>query len=148
MAANFPTSDPSFTKKDYVNRETPLVADYNQALEEIEAIGSWILSTSPLNILRTDNTTEFTPTANYHPATKKYVDDNAGGLSLIQNGSFEIVDSSTVPWCWEKVGSATLAQDTGVKDGYGGSLSLKVTSGGTNNEGAKYTFRHLKANTT
>ncbi|NLI08913.1 MAG: hypothetical protein GX457_17780, partial [Thermotogaceae bacterium] len=78
MAANFPTSDPSFTKKDYVNRETPLVADYNQALEEIEAIGSWILSTSPLNILRTDNTTEFTPTANYHPATKKYVDDNAG----------------------------------------------------------------------
>jgi hypothetical protein len=78
MAANFPTSNPSFTKKDYVNRETPLVADYNQALEEIEAIGSWILSTSPLNILRTDNTTEFTPTANYHPATKKYVDDNAG----------------------------------------------------------------------
>lgn len=70
------------------------------------------------------------------------------GLSLIQNGSFEIVDSSAVPWCWEKVGSATLAQDTGVKDGYGGSLSLKVTSGGTNNEGAKYTFRHLKANTT
>lgn len=70
------------------------------------------------------------------------------GLSLIQNGSFEIVDSSTVPWCWEKVGSATLAQDTGVKDGYGGSLSLKVTSGGTNNEGAKYTFRHLKASTT
>jgi hypothetical protein len=43
MAANFPTSDPSFTKKDYVNRETPLVADYNQALEEIEAIGSWLL---------------------------------------------------------------------------------------------------------
>jgi hypothetical protein len=73
---------------------------------------------------------------------------SSGGLSLIQNGSFEIVDSSTVPWCWEKVGSATLAQDTGVKDGYGGSLSLKVTSGGTNNEGAKYTFRHLKANTT
>lgn len=25
------------------------------------------------------NTTAFTPTADYHPATKKYVDDNAGG---------------------------------------------------------------------
>jgi len=42
MAANFPTSDPSFTKKDYVNRETPLVADYNKALEEIESIGTWL----------------------------------------------------------------------------------------------------------
>jgi len=27
----------------------------------------------------TTNTTSFTPTADYHPATKKYVDDNAGG---------------------------------------------------------------------
>lgn len=27
----------------------------------------------------TTNTTAFTPTADYHPATKKYVDDNAGG---------------------------------------------------------------------
>ena len=26
------------------------------------------------------NTTAFTPTADYHPATKKYVDDNAGGV--------------------------------------------------------------------
>lgn len=42
MAANFPTSNPSFTKKDYVNRETPLVADYNKALEEIESIGTWL----------------------------------------------------------------------------------------------------------
>lgn len=27
----------------------------------------------------TANTTAFTPTEDYHPATKKYVDDNAGG---------------------------------------------------------------------
>ena len=25
------------------------------------------------------NTTAYTPTADYHPATKKYVDDNSGG---------------------------------------------------------------------
>lgn len=31
------------------------------------------------NVLEKDNTTIFTPTADYHPATKKYVDDNAGG---------------------------------------------------------------------
>jgi hypothetical protein len=27
------------------------------------------------NVLALDNTTAFTPTADYHPATKKYVDD-------------------------------------------------------------------------
>jgi hypothetical protein len=70
------------------------------------------------------------------------------GLSLIQNGSFEIVDSNSVPWCWEKIGSATLTQDTGVNDGYGGNKALRVVSGGANNEGAKYTFRHLRPSTT
>ena len=72
----------------------------------------------------------------------------SGGLSLIQNGSFEIVDSNSVPWCWEKIGSATLTQDTGVNDGYGGNKALRVVSGGANNEGAKYTFQHLKPSTT
>jgi hypothetical protein len=31
------------------------------------------------NVLELDNTSAFTPTADYHPATKKYVDDNGGG---------------------------------------------------------------------
>ena len=31
------------------------------------------------NVLSLDNTTAFTPDADYEPATKKYVDDNAGG---------------------------------------------------------------------
>lgn len=30
-------------------------------------------------VLMKDNTTAFTPTASYHPATKKYVDEHAGG---------------------------------------------------------------------
>jgi hypothetical protein len=33
------------------------------------------------NVLALDNTTEFTPDGNYEPATKKYVDDNAGGMA-------------------------------------------------------------------
>jgi hypothetical protein len=33
------------------------------------------------NVLALDNTTAFTPDADYEPATKKYVDDNAGGTS-------------------------------------------------------------------
>jgi hypothetical protein len=31
------------------------------------------------NVLELNNTTPFTPDADYEPATKKYVDDNAGG---------------------------------------------------------------------
>lgn len=33
------------------------------------------------NVLELNNTTPFTPDADYEPATKKYVDDNAGGAS-------------------------------------------------------------------
>lgn len=33
------------------------------------------------NVLTTTNTTSYTPTANYHPATKKYVDDAVAGVS-------------------------------------------------------------------
>jgi hypothetical protein len=38
---------------------------------------SWLASKT--NVLELDNTDAFTPTADYHPATKKYVDDNVGG---------------------------------------------------------------------
>lgn len=40
-----------------------------------------------------DNTTSYTPTADYHPATKKYVDDNAGGADIQINGT-SIVSSN------------------------------------------------------
>src|SRR6056297_2274659 len=49
------------------------------------------------NVLEKDNTTEFTPTGDYNPATKKYVDDNAGSdlsESVIVNVSTE--DSASV----------------------------------------------------
>lgn len=36
------------------------------------------------NVLELNNTTEFTPNNDYEPATKKYVDDNAGGSGLTQ----------------------------------------------------------------
>jgi len=37
------------------------------------------------NVLELDNTTSFTPDADYEPATKKYVDDNSGGGATIWN---------------------------------------------------------------
>lgn len=45
----------------------------------------------PNLVLMKDNATVFTPTADYQPATKKYVDDAAGG------GGVQIVLSSTQP---------------------------------------------------
>ena len=41
------------------------------------------------NVLELDNTTTFTPTSDYEPATKKYVDDNAGGT--IPNAAYNVV---------------------------------------------------------
>ena len=44
----------------------------------------------PNLVLMKDNATAFTPTADYQPATKKYVDDSAGG-------GVQIVLSSSQP---------------------------------------------------
>ncbi len=47
------------------------------------------------NVLEINNTTAFTPTADYHPATKKYVDDNGGSGAT---ASTDLTDfSSTAP---------------------------------------------------
>ena len=39
------------------------------------------LTAEDVNALAKDNTTEYTPTGDYNPATKKYVDDAVGGVS-------------------------------------------------------------------
>lgn len=56
----------------------------------------------PSKYLTKDNTTEFTPTADYHPATKKYVDDSAAtkvnkveGKSLIDENVANNLSSDT-----------------------------------------------------
>lgn len=38
-----------------------------------------------LNAMRKDNEQEYTPTKPYHPATKKYVDEHAGGGGDVGN---------------------------------------------------------------
>lgn len=45
------------------------------------------------DVIKKDNTTAFTPTWNYHPATKKYVDDTAAGK--VSNTAY---DASTWDW--------------------------------------------------
>lgn len=57
-----------------------------------------IKTTSAVNELELEsylsktNTTEYTPSADYHPATKKYVDDHAGPANIIKTG---ITDPNT-----------------------------------------------------
>ena len=42
------------------------------------------------NVLELDNTTAFTPTADNQPATKKYVDDNAGGGGAVDSVNTQV----------------------------------------------------------
>ncbi len=51
-------------------------------IEQIEDLNELALKT---NVLELDNTTSFTPDADYEPATKKYVDDNAGSGTPVKN---------------------------------------------------------------
>ena len=44
--------------------------------------GNWKLVTLDKNVLGLNNTVAFTPTLDYHPATKKFVLDNAGGFVI------------------------------------------------------------------
>jgi len=46
------------------------------------------------NVLELDNTDSFTPDADYEPATKKYVDDNAGGGDFADGGEAGGADRS------------------------------------------------------
>ena len=74
---------------------TNMTSSYNSSTDTLTLNG-------PSNYLATDNTTEFTPTADYQPATKKYVDDNAGGEipyfdSTDFSGSTDIGNTYTKP---------------------------------------------------
>lgn len=61
-------------------------------------------------VLMKDNTTAFTPTANYHPATKKYVDEKisgGGGGNIVGTTTSSIIyigstapASGTTPLIW------------------------------------------------
>jgi len=44
------------------------------------------------NVLELDNTTAFTPDADYEPATKKYVDDNSGGAGNVSTSGTPIAN--------------------------------------------------------
>ena len=49
----------------------------NVGMIEFDVNNYYTKDQTDINFLKKDNTTAYTPSANYHPATKKYVDDNA-----------------------------------------------------------------------
>lgn len=54
-----------------------------------EAIDSTAKSYADTNFLKKNNTTVYTPTADYHPATKKYVDDSISlNITQVLGGSY------------------------------------------------------------
>lgn len=59
------------------------------------------------NVLELDNTTAFTPNADYEPATKKYVDDNAWWWSV----SDEAYDATTWNWVTDVAPSKNAIRD-------------------------------------
>ncbi|OQY13628.1 MAG: hypothetical protein B6I31_00830 [Desulfobacteraceae bacterium 4572_19] len=54
------------------------------------------LKANQANVLALNNTTEFTPDADYEPATKKYVDDNGGGGGSSDNIITDTTTSRTL----------------------------------------------------
>lgn len=68
--------------------------------------------------------------------------------NLAWNSSFAYFLDADEPLGWPKIGSPTaIAQDTGIEDGYNDNHALKVTSGGSSNEGVSQTLKGLKKST-
>lgn len=85
-----------FTTKDKTNLEideTPIL--YTKAKTT-----SGVYNSADLKVLAVGNETEFTPTGDYNPATKKYVDDNIVAIP-IPKGFTEISSDGTVVNMWE-----------------------------------------------
>ena len=59
------------------------------------------------NVIEKDNTTIYTPTSDYHPATKKYVDDREGVTSITAGGGISINQST---------GDITISSDLQISD--------------------------------
>ena len=64
------------SSNDYTDLEKSLLGNQSNTNTGDQDLSGLALKS---NVLELNNTDTFTPTANYHPATKKYVDDNGGG---------------------------------------------------------------------
>lgn len=81
------------------------------------------------NVLEKDNTTAFTPTADFHPATKKYV-DSAGGEVVYSAYCYEVDDGTVDPSSniHERINSSFISQfGKNIEDQYIFTLASSIT---------------------
>lgn len=80
-----------------VNQE--ITGTYNSP-EELPDEGTFIVKPNRVSYLRTDNTDEYTPTADYNPATKKYVDNKYTSYSGYDSTKTQVLKNinGTLTW--------------------------------------------------
>ena len=81
QATDISTNNSKVSDVNHVTAELPNVDNTSDANKPVSTAQQTALNlkADKSNVLELDNTDVFTPTADYHPSTKKYVDDNAGG---------------------------------------------------------------------
>lgn len=67
-----------FDEYNYIDGSWNLLGDV-----DIDLSDYYTKNETNTNFLKKDNTTAYTPTADYHPSTKKYVDDMVGDIETI-----------------------------------------------------------------
>lgn len=89
----------SGTWSNNVFNATRILSDFYKSNETLSMVSSSYIKA---NVLTKTNTTAYTPTSNYHPATKKYVDDSLSSLDSTntleeQHVFFKRFDKETYP---------------------------------------------------
>ncbi|MDR2680349.1 MAG: hypothetical protein LBC47_06020 [Tannerella sp.] len=81
-----------------------------------EAMLAAALATKINNVLAKDNTAAFTPTGDYNPATKKYVDDKVSALGTLLTLKGTKTATSALPSTGNKTGDVWLVGASGAAD--------------------------------
>lgn len=70
------------TQSDYLSIDVfPITNNVLYYVRILKYNGVWTSENKKINVLDKNNSEEYTPTKDYHPATKKYVDDSVGNVS-------------------------------------------------------------------
>lgn len=83
----------------------------------LDVDGDIVIDAASGNITAKDNGGNYTPSSDYHIATKKYVDDNAGGSATGDSGNAAIYDNSGTPAFKSGITKAEVLSLLNVTDG-------------------------------
>lgn len=108
-----------------------LVVDHNGNWGPAAINAALALKANKTNVLEKDNTTSFTPTTDYHPATKKFVDDTISGLPAASDEKASVSANDTTPGYL----NGKLVQGTGItltenNDAGNETLTIAATASG------------------